>query len=397
MISTVGRRVAVVNWWATWPAEPINGVIVSDRSLTKLKGRVFPQDWVAEYERLLEEVDQSSKVNLEEGDLAAAQAARALAGQDFDLALFYFRSIDNMQHFYWKYYRPEQYPDIDQEDKEIYGDRIPLAYEAIDHVIGEILDTTGSDTNIFVVSDHGVFGLPREEVRIDFDLDQVLAKLGYLTFSGNAVDFRRTKVFTYSTPRYRPIKKVRFAAAGREPNGTVRLEERPHIRSKLESELAKIRYTSGEPVFRVRQSKNSPKEVEADFIVEVLSQRPTPEILINGEPMKEAVRRISRISGTHNRHTHGIFIAAGPDINPGAMVDGIRVHDITPTLLFGLGLPVAEDFAGKAQVDLFTAEFSKRHPLHTISSWGDRQSPGVRASEEDERILEELRALGYIR
>ena len=33
MLTTAGRRVAVLGWWASWPAEPVNGIVVSDRAL----------------------------------------------------------------------------------------------------------------------------------------------------------------------------------------------------------------------------------------------------------------------------------------------------------------------------------------------------------------------------
>jgi hypothetical protein len=35
--SEKGLRVRVVNWWATWPADPVNGEIVTDRALLKLE------------------------------------------------------------------------------------------------------------------------------------------------------------------------------------------------------------------------------------------------------------------------------------------------------------------------------------------------------------------------
>lgn len=35
--SEKGLRVLVVNWWATWPADPVNGQVVTDRALLKLE------------------------------------------------------------------------------------------------------------------------------------------------------------------------------------------------------------------------------------------------------------------------------------------------------------------------------------------------------------------------
>ena len=44
--SEKGLRVLVVNWWATWPADRVNGQIVTDRALLKLEkgGRAGPRD-----------------------------------------------------------------------------------------------------------------------------------------------------------------------------------------------------------------------------------------------------------------------------------------------------------------------------------------------------------------
>jgi hypothetical protein len=71
---------------------------------------------------------------------------------------------------------------------------------------------------------------------------------------------------------------------------------------------------------------------------------------------------------------------------------------LAPTILYGLGLPVAEDFAGQPRMQLFNADFRRTHPLRTIQSWGTRQKGSVaRTSPADAALLNELRSLGYIR
>ncbi|MCK4298959.1 MAG: alkaline phosphatase family protein [Planctomycetes bacterium] len=46
IFSEKGLRVAVVNWWATWPAEEVRGVIISDRTFAKFD--LSPQESVGE-------------------------------------------------------------------------------------------------------------------------------------------------------------------------------------------------------------------------------------------------------------------------------------------------------------------------------------------------------------
>ena len=48
-VDFTGKRVAVIGWWASWPAEEVNGVIISDRAVHDIDDRVSP-DPPAEHE-----------------------------------------------------------------------------------------------------------------------------------------------------------------------------------------------------------------------------------------------------------------------------------------------------------------------------------------------------------
>jgi arylsulfatase A-like enzyme len=77
-------------------------------------------------------------------------------------------------------------------------------------------------------------------------------------------------------------------------------------------------------------------------------------------------------------------------------VNWIHSLDITPTLLYAMGLPVAQDFDGRPQTALFQGNFRRRFPVKTIPSWGTRQTGDAITSEADAELMEELRALGYL-
>ena len=61
-----------------------------------------------------------------------------------------------------------------------------------------------------------------------------------------------------------------------------------------------------------------------------------------------------------------------------------------------MGLPVAADFDGKPQVELFQKSFLEDYPLQTITSWGAPTDGQAIASDDDEALIEELKALGYL-
>jgi predicted AlkP superfamily phosphohydrolase/phosphomutase len=392
MLTRAGRRVAVLGWWGSWPAEEVNGVVVSDRALLDLDARVSPASYLPEFLAGLREADADPGLfrdeEAERRDRIMARVAEKLARQGYDLILVYFRSPDITSHHYWKYWEPDAFPGIDPRELAVHRDRVPRVYEAVDREIGRILEAAPKETNVLVLSDHGFHAAKREDVRVFLDMDAVLERLGYLKRAGAGIDLTRTRVYTFGTPPFRREKMLRF---------TVRPEERNELRRRLEEDLTAVTNERGEPVFTVRDVKPRRGE-EGDLAAVVSLERVTRTLRVRGEPFAGAVQSISRLSGTHTRSTHGIFLAAGPDIDPAADLEGIHIHDIAPTLLYALGLPVGEDFAGRPRRELFTEDFRRAHPLRTVRSWGVMQEGGnARASEADEKLLDELRSLGYIR
>ena len=119
-------------------------------------------------------------------------------------------------------------------------------------------------------------------------------------------------------------------------------------------------------------------------------------ISVGDKRFDDVVYYINSISGTHNENTKGIIVAWGPDLKPGANINGISVLDLAPTVLYALGLPAAEDFAGRAWTELFTETFRAAHPPRVIPTWGTLVDGQAEASGADEELLEELRALGYL-
>lgn len=73
-------------------------------------------------------------------------------------------------------------------------------------------------------------------------------------------------------------------------------------------------------------------------------------------------------SGTHERAPDGFMLAYGAAVQPGRPQRG-SIVDVTPTLLYFFGLPVARDMDGFARADLFTPEFSAERPVSFIPSY----------------------------
>ncbi len=88
----------------------------------------------------------------------------------------------------------------------------------------------------------------------------------------------------------------------------------------------------------------------------------------------------------------GILALLGPGVKPGVRIEA-SVYDIAPTILYLKGLPVGADMDGKP---LFEALASPK-PVRTALYTRMKHQAGERNTELDEKKLEELKSLGYIK
>jgi len=400
MLSAAQRRVAVLGWWASWPAESVNGVVVSDRALRTTQRAVSPEDFASRFAEIVsrfpEDPEADFQAEIARQDQVIAAVARQLAREDFDLTLVYLRGPDVVSHPYWKYFQPPETEEVSQEKIELLGERVPEAYETVDELLGELIAASGGETNFFVTSDHGFTAVAGEEYRMLVDLNRVLEHLGYLVRADGEIDWQRSRAVTWNSPPGLREKMVRIGLADREPAGPVQPGDLSEVRDGLVAELGEVVNKNGAPVFHIRQPRRSEQQQGADLTVMVHQRKKVKVMYFRGEEISGVMAGVEELTGTHSVETKGIFIAAGPDIDPSFGAKKVHCLDITPTLLYALGLPVAQDFDGKARTRLFRAEFREAHPLKTVSTWGEGEEGMATASEIDEDLKEELRALGYI-
>lgn len=195
IISDAGKRVAFVGWWCTWPAEKVNGYIVSSYvPLEQTGGRSAPtkgtlvegigaQTWPPElFDELRGNLRSAPSVTYDEAkrfmsidpvdmdrdivegfrwayaaDETYRRSALHILDKDpnLDLVGIYFNGVDVMGHRYWKYLEPEKYPPFPPEDIARFGKAIDEYYAYTDGVLGEILQRRRPGDTIFIVSDHG--------------------------------------------------------------------------------------------------------------------------------------------------------------------------------------------------------------------------------------------------
>jgi len=104
-------------------------------------------------------------------------------------------------------------------------------------------------------------------------------------------------------------------------------------------------------------------------------------------------------TGDHPDAPPGIFVIAGPGVRTGKLPDA-TLYDVMPTLAAVLGLPVARDLRSKPRAEWFTPEAWSTLREQTVSHYGagDGYVPDIPLPDETEKeLLEQLRAIGYVR
>ena len=74
-------------------------------------------------------------------------------------------------------------------------------------------------------------------------------------------------------------------------------------------------------------------------------------------------------SGTHGDAPDGVILAMGDGIRPGTTLRSSSVLDVTPTILYLMGLPVARDMEGRILTEMLQDDFMRAHPVSFIPSY----------------------------
>ncbi|HKB06783.1 MAG TPA: alkaline phosphatase family protein [Candidatus Polarisedimenticolia bacterium] len=194
-----GRKVGVVGWLVTWPAEETNGFIVSSylpyiynwSTGRPLKGtivpgiprqtfpesligsldadKVKPGDIPKEMVRRFYDPDRARSLSKDdqacvEGflwSLACDETYRRIGLRLFgdypvDLFAIYFGGVDVASHRFWKFAHPSALDyHVGPEEATVLGRVIEAYYVYVDELLGEYMERIGPDTTLVVLSDHG--------------------------------------------------------------------------------------------------------------------------------------------------------------------------------------------------------------------------------------------------
>ncbi len=451
LLSEGGKRVGVYNVPMTYPPPtyPINGLLISgcltpsieseftcpaslrDELIRLVGNYVIDIPWL-EYEHrkdgrralmqdLAAMLEQRSKI-----------ATALLDRHETDFFIVVFAGNDRMSHCLWKYIGLDAGTELDAEGRELH-EMIHAYFAQLDHSLSKILEYCGPDTSLLVISDHG-FGPIRREVYIN----KWLAEHGLLVSGSNPrsrrvrtglrslanhlgitserlgkmlskrateaardlvntirIDWSRTKAYSNGS------SSIQINLKGREPYGIV------NPGNEYEETLSQVI----EQLVQLCDPETGRRVVKAVFRKDELGQGPqaerAPDLLLlmadEGYAAYECdveVDDVFRLPGWRNgEHTLcGVLIAAGRHIREGTTIDGARIIDLAPTILYRMGLPIPDGMDGQILAELFEEEFleSNAPVMATTSEDAVQDLRHGEQAEDEEIILGRLRGMGYI-
>ena len=459
LLGRAGHRAIVVNVPVTYPPQPVNGVLISG-FLTPRQRRDFTyppglldeiEHAVGPYRLHLNVPYQPGKVDVFLDELLdvldyKSRVLNYLMGRyDWDFMMFHVLGTDRLQHELGHVLDPD-HPAHNKQEAGQYRKRIVAYFRRVDEELGRLVEAAGPQTTVLVMSDHGsgsiykfmsfnvwllrqgFLRLKRDPVtlvqrliyelgitpevgyqiaarlgwggtRLSVDLDErsrLLNLIGRVFLSFKNVDWTRT--LAYSKGNY---GQIFINLKGREPFGVVEPgDEREQVCQEIIGRLREIRDPStGEviigQVFRgeeLYQGKYVSQAPDILFLPRDMHYKALGTLAFMSNRF---LRDSYGLSGDHRMN--GLFICAGPSINQGQIVEGARIIDVAPTLLYLMGEKVPGDMDGQVLKEIFTPGFQQTHTLEFTSTPSDTGMAGGEYSPDDaDDVLRRLRNLGYL-
>lgn len=449
-----GRQVGVVNVPVTYPPAPVQGYLVSGFLTPPGKSDyVYPATLRDEIEALVPGYNpdpfdplgatQQQLVELADWMEKHEKVARRLMERHpADLFFSVVQAVDHLQHLFWN--------DIAGSSADPgRAALIDRCYALADEILGHRLGRLDGETTFFLVSDHG-FGPARTWFHVNrFLLERGLLALGEVQGSGPGAALARlgltpqklrslvrrvdllglrrrvgrlarvTAGRQIDAALARPIDWSRTQAVsgspasegiyvnlkGREPCGVVEPGE-PYeaLRDRLAADLLALRDpdTSERVVQAVYRREELYDGPFLDLLPDLVFDLGDGPYLASDAPMAASILEPLPPSLLQGRHrSTGVLAAAGAGIAAGQRIDGARIVDVAPTVLYALDLPIPDDMDGRPLVEIFDEEYRASHPVRYAPAVDEKDLTSyptpVRSTEEEEAEMERrLRGLGYI-
>lgn len=445
-LSAAGLTCGALNVPMTYPAERINGVMVSGMGAPRMDESAFhPASLRDEFAHavpdysLMPEMDMGAWPDRDTlvryADMRTRAAAHILQRRQPEAFMVVYGSLD------WAVHGHSHEQDPQSTIRHTAG--------AIDAKVGDLIDLCGwPDTPVLILSDHGM-----RRATMQVNLQKLFVELGLMAIGratgAEGLAARRTGALVRAwnlAKRFLPARAVhwvrrkahrqratlldatpqltvdwsrtvalpvgaygtvRLNVEGREPQGTVPQDDYESVRQDVMDRLRGVTDpVTGQRLFAEVLSRDDLyvgplSDAGADIILEPASDglsfggATTERDLFVFMNQPGLVTKLVPPVGVHSRN--GLFLLSGKVASTSGAPDSCSLQDVTPTVLHLLGLPVPSYMDGRVLVECLSGDPARR-PVQVVDEpLPAAHVPEVAATEDDEALLtRRLEDLGYL-
>jgi predicted AlkP superfamily phosphohydrolase/phosphomutase len=341
-----GKRSIVMNIPGTYPARPMNGLLVSGFVAVNLERAVHPIELLPRLKKAGYEIDVDYMNADERPDAFFASTHAVLEGrrrvylellqrEAWDLFIGVITECDRLHHYFWNALVDPASP---------HHAKFLDVYRRLDDVLGELVAALPDGVPLFVVADHGHTLIHRE-----FYPNAWLREQGLLRFTtdkpkGLSDLDPASKVFVLDPGRIYVHRKGRF------PLGTVDAHEAGELLARVSEGLCALRDDGpGAPA----DGRPVPRVYARDELYEGPALEAAPDAVIHfndGYDPKGALAKTetfgrSALTGMHTYADSLFFVN-----RPGVASEDLDIIDLAPTILALLGIEPPADMDGRVRL-----------------------------------------------
>lgn len=369
-----------------------------------------------------------------------------------DFTILHILGTDRIQHELWNLIDP-RHPKYNWKMGERYRDEIIAYFTEVDAEISRLLNKSDDAFTTFIISDHGFGPIHRA-----IDLNVWLLEQGYIRIKNNGRSrfkfhlwksgltseliarvllktfFKHGAGIAEKVSDETVFKWIRFFAergqnnplfsladvdwsgtkayalvgigainvnlAGREPNGSVSPgKEYQALREEILEKLRELRdpdtnaRVNGQVVMR-EQVYHGPYVDQAPDILFLPNRTGYVAGSMMGFTANKSIVDSPAWPGHHRMN--GIFLAKGKYIRQGKSIEGARLLDLAPTILYLMGCKVPSDMDGKVLSQIFEQSFVDEHSIEYADGATSEEGPQSLSVKEEGEAIRRLRELGYL-
>ncbi|MGH9830446.1 MAG: alkaline phosphatase family protein, partial [Blastocatellia bacterium] len=333
-----GKRSIVINVPSTYPARPLNGILVSGFVAIDLVKATYPSELVPKLKELDYRIDVDARRVQQSHDALMDDILKTLERrvetllylydkEEWDLFIGVITSTDRLQHFFF---------DAIEDDNHKYHSAFRDYYRKVDKFLGAIAERLKGET-LFIMSDHGFTGIEKQVY-----LNRWLVDNGYLKLKDNPRSIE--DISDGSVAFAMDPGRVYINVKGRYPNGAVNAGDAPKLIEELRQGLSKISDGSVQVVKHVytRDSLFSGPCVESapDLCVQSVWRYD-----LKGAVNKTQLMDREIFTGMHTQDDATFYISE-PDA--ALKQDRVKIFDVAPSILSCLGIEVPSGMDGRS-------------------------------------------------